>query len=205
MKILVFDTALGACTVGVVRDGTVLAAESAVMAQGHAEALMPMIARVMAKANTTYTNLDRIAVTVGPGSFTGLRVGISTARGLAMAAGKPAVGLTTTEVLAAHVANAGTRIMAVIDSKRGDVFAQLFAPNGTEASPIVNLPDDALAAWCGPGPVLLVGDAADRAAKVIGHAQLSNASSICTVEAMAVLAATRAPIPQGPVPVYARA
>ena len=65
------------------------------MARGHAEALMPLIARVMDLADIEFADLDRIAVTTGPGSFTGLRVGISAARGIALAAGKPAVGLST--------------------------------------------------------------------------------------------------------------
>ena len=74
------------------------------MSRGHAEALMPLIARVMDLAEAEFAGLDRIAVTTGPGSFTGLRVGISAARGIALASGKPAVGLTTLDRLrgAAH-------------------------------------------------------------------------------------------------------
>ena len=71
------------------------------MMRGHAEALMPLIAAVMSAADVEFADLDRIAVTVGPGSFTGLRVGVAAARGIALAAGKPAVGLTTLAALAA--------------------------------------------------------------------------------------------------------
>ena len=71
------------------------------MVRGHAEALMPLIARVMDAAALGFAELDRIAVTTGPGSFTGLRVGIAAARGIALAAGKPAVGLTTLAAFAA--------------------------------------------------------------------------------------------------------
>ena len=97
MLILAIDTALEACAAAVLDTdaGQLLAEESLLMKRGHAEALMPMIARVMQSADLAFTSLDRIAVTVGPGSFTGLRVGISAARGLALAAKRPAVGLTT--------------------------------------------------------------------------------------------------------------
>ena len=73
------------------------------MKRGHAEALMPLIARVMKSADLAFTALDRIAVTTGPGSFTGLRVGLSAARGIALAAKRPVVGLTTLTAYAAPV------------------------------------------------------------------------------------------------------
>ncbi|MGY4367005.1 hypothetical protein ACVW1A_003070 [Bradyrhizobium sp. LB1.3] len=105
MLILAIDTALEACAAAVLDTdaGQLLAQEQLLMKRGHAEALMPMIARVMLSANLAFTSLDRIAVTMGPGSFTGLRVGISAARGLALAAKRPAVGLTTLSAYAATV------------------------------------------------------------------------------------------------------
>ncbi len=102
MRVLAIDTALEACAAAVLdTERGKLASESLPMVRGHAEALMPLIARVMAQADMPFSALDRIAVTTGPGSFTGLRVGISAARGIALAAGKPAFGLTT---LAAYAA-----------------------------------------------------------------------------------------------------
>ena len=85
-----------------------LTGRSVPMMRGHAEALMPMIAAVMSAAGMEFAALDRIAVTVGPGSFTGLRVGVAAARGIALAAGKPAVGLTTLAALAAPFFDATT-------------------------------------------------------------------------------------------------
>ena len=95
MRVLAIDTALAACSAAVLdtERGAVTAQEQLAMQRGHAEALMPLVARVMERAKLAFAALDRIAVTVGPGSFTGLRVGISAARGIALAAGKPAVGL----------------------------------------------------------------------------------------------------------------
>src|SRR5581483_1800737 len=100
---------------------------------GHAEALMPLIARVMDAGRCEFTDLDRIAVTVGPGSFTGLRVGIAAARAIALAAGKPAIGLSTLSALAApHVAARQDQIiLAAIDARNEQVYFQVFAPNGT--------------------------------------------------------------------------
>src|SRR6266702_3656731 len=103
MRILAIDTALEACSVAVFdTEGSSRArSRSLPMARGHAEALMPLIATVMSDARTEFDELDRIAVTVGPGSFTGLRVGVAAARGIALAAGKPVVGLTTLSAIAA--------------------------------------------------------------------------------------------------------
>ena len=130
MLILAFDTAVAACSVALWRDGVVLAAARETMDQGQAEALMPMIEAVMAKAGASYAALDRVAVTVGPGSFTGVRVGLAAARGLGLAAHKPVIGVMTTEVLAAAVAEAerkdGVHILAAIDTKRGDLYVQQF-------------------------------------------------------------------------------
>src|SRR5258708_23650383 len=96
MRVLAIDTALEACSAAVLdterADGAVY--ESLPMVRGHAEALIPLIARVLKRAGLAFSEIDRIAVTTGPGSFTGLRVGISAARGIARAAKKPVVGLT---------------------------------------------------------------------------------------------------------------
>ena len=134
MRVLAIDTALGACAAAVLdsQAGAILAAESIDMVRGHAEAVMPLIARVMDAARSEFVELNRIAVTVGPGSFTGLRVGISAARGIALAAGRPAIGLSTLSALAApHVAaRSGDTIIAAIDARNEQVYFQVFAPNG---------------------------------------------------------------------------
>src|SRR5262249_39197229 len=128
------DTALEACSAAVLDpdQGGLLASESAPMARGHAEALMPLVARVMSDARLEFADLDRVAVTVGPGSFTGLRVGVSAARGTAIAAGKPAIGLTTLAAFAApHIAADDTSpLIAAIDARNDQVYMQLFGPGG---------------------------------------------------------------------------
>src|ERR1700688_544047 len=134
MRVLAIDTALEACSAAVLdtEQGGILASESIPMVRGHAEALLPLVSRVMSEAAMEFGALDRIAVTVGPGSFTGLRVGVSAARGIAVAAGKPAVGLTTLAAFAAPyiAADDVTALLTAIDARNEQVYMQLFRPAG---------------------------------------------------------------------------
>lgn len=164
MRVLAIDTALEACAAAVFdteRDAMV-ASESLPMVRGHAEALLPLIARVMDGAQCEFAELDRIAVTTGPGSFTGLRVGISAARGIAMTAGKPAVGLTTLAALAAPLMAQGdlSPVAAVIDARHEHVYLQVFGHGGRVlmAPRIVSIRDAVRAASA--GPARLTGSAA---------------------------------------------
>src|ERR1700709_698652 len=120
MLILAIDTALDACAAAVLDTDTsqLIARESQPMKRGHAEALMPLIARVMTASGIAFASFDRMAVPTGPGSFTGLRVGLSAARGIALAAGKPVVGMTTlTAYAAAAVSETGRHpIISAIDA-----------------------------------------------------------------------------------------
>jgi len=168
MRVLAIDTALGACACAVLDtdQGGIVASESLPMVRGHAEALMPLVSRVMVIANLAFVEIDRIAVTVGPGSFTGLRVGVSAARAIALAAGRPAVGLTTLTAFAApHIAGDDTTpLMAVIDARNNNVFMQLFGTGGRSLiSPrLISIPEAVRAA--AGGAARLVGSAADAIA-----------------------------------------
>jgi tRNA threonylcarbamoyladenosine biosynthesis protein TsaB len=134
MLILAIDTALDACSAGILDTDAakMIALESQGMKRGHAEALMPLIARVIKEAGIGFASLDRIAVTTGPGSFTGLRVGLSAARGIALAAEKPVVGLTTLTAYAAPVVgrNAEQPVISAIDARHGQVYFQVVSGNG---------------------------------------------------------------------------
>lgn len=143
MRLLVVDTALGLCTV-VVHDGSRLTARSEPMARGHQEALAPLAQAVMAEAGLAFSDLDGVGVTVGPGSFTGLRVGLAFAQGLGAALDRPVVGLSTLDALAASVAPDGLPVAAVIDARRGQVYARLFdgageALDAAGATPLTEL------------------------------------------------------------------
>jgi tRNA threonylcarbamoyladenosine biosynthesis protein TsaB len=163
MLILSIDTALDACAAAVLDTaGGVIAKESQAMKRGHAEALMPMIARVMQSADLAFTSLDRIAVTVGPGSFTGLRVGISAARGLALAAKRPAVGLTTLSAFAAPIVGRSgpAPVISAIDARHDHVYFQIVGGDGSQlVRPCVASIDAAIAASQFGAPHL-VGNAA---------------------------------------------
>src|SRR5215510_4791642 len=134
MLILAIDTALDACAAAILDTdtGRVLALESQPMKRGHAEALMPLIMRVMHQSGVSFAALDRIAVTTGPGSFTGLRVGLSAARGIALAARKPAVGLTTLSAYAAPlISEHGEHpIISAIDARHDHVYLQVVSGQG---------------------------------------------------------------------------
>jgi tRNA threonylcarbamoyladenosine biosynthesis protein TsaB len=164
LRVLAIDTALEACAAAVLdtnRKGA-LTSRSLPMMRGHAEALMPLIAAVMSAANTEFFDLDRIAVTVGPGSFTGLRVGVAAARGIALAAGKPAVGLTTLAALAAPFFDADETkaLLAVIDARHDQVYMQLFGSGGrTLIAPRLAPVRDAIRAAMA-SPTRIVGNAA---------------------------------------------
>jgi len=207
MLILAFDTSMAACSACLWRGGAVLASAREVMDQGQAEALMPLIESVMTEAGVKYADLDRIAVTAGPGSFTGVRVGLAAARGLGLAANKPVVGVMTTETLAAAVLEAGTAyILAAIDTKRGDLYVQKFDGHLREVSGVRAVAPGDLAAWNQSDDVLVVGDAAAIAVAAIGpRARLATAGALPDAAVLARLAAQRQPAPGGPLPVYVRA
>jgi tRNA threonylcarbamoyladenosine biosynthesis protein TsaB len=164
MLILAIDTALDACAAAVLDTDAsrLIARESQPMKRGHAEALMPLIGRVMREAGLPFAALDRIAVTAGPGSFTGLRVGLSAARGIALAAGKPAVGLTTLSAYAAPVvAESGDHpVISAIDARHDHIYFQAVTGDGSELVPPQVAPiAEILAAWHFDPPHL-VGNAA---------------------------------------------
>src|SRR5438128_8131226 len=135
MLILAIDTALDACAAAVLDTDAakIIAQESLPMKRGHAEALMPLIARVMKLADIAFTSLDRVAVTKGPGSFTGLRVGLSAARGIALAAGRPVVGLTTLTAFAAPIVseNSDHPVISAIDARHDHVYFQVVGGDGS--------------------------------------------------------------------------
>jgi tRNA threonylcarbamoyladenosine biosynthesis protein TsaB len=163
MRVLAIDTALEVCAAAVLdtEHGKVVS-ESVPMLRGHAEALIPLIDRVMKQSGVPFAALDRIAVTTGPGSFTGLRVGISAARGIALAANKPAIGLTTLAAYAApYIAHDDKTAVAVaIDARHQHVYLQVFGAGGRTlvASRIAAVADAARAAAI--GPVRIVGTGA---------------------------------------------
>ncbi len=126
MRILALDTALGACSVALLEDGKIRARRWQARTRGHAEALMGLISEAEDEAGFRSSECDRLGVTVGPGTFTGLRVGLAAARGLALATGLPLVGITTLQAVASNAQNRAGRILTLLDARRGEVYGQLF-------------------------------------------------------------------------------
>jgi tRNA threonylcarbamoyl adenosine modification protein YeaZ len=207
MRLLAIDTALEACSVGVT-GGVQPVVLSETVGRGHAERLFGMIENAMAKAGLAFADLDRIAVTIGPGSFTGVRVGIAAARGLALVVGCPVVGIGTLAVHAEHArAIAGARpVLAVLDARRGELYGQSFAADGEPiGGPEVG--DGAgFATFLEPGTVL-AGSGADLvAAEAAGGIAvlIAHRDSAPNVEALLRLAARAQPDGRAPRPLYLR-
>ncbi|HEY0599226.1 tRNA (adenosine(37)-N6)-threonylcarbamoyltransferase complex dimerization subunit type 1 TsaB, partial [Brevundimonas sp.] len=207
MKVLVIDTALGLCSAGVFAvEGSVarpLGLRSEAMAKGHQERLAGMARDAVAEAGG-FGALERIGVTVGPGSFTGLRVGLAFAQGLGAALGRPVVGISTLDGLAASAPPAGG-MAALIDARRGQVYARFWrdeAPEGpAEALTIEAARDRAMA--LGPGPRLIGSGAALIADGVPGAVVVDLAGP--SPGALARLTAAADPAESPPRPLYLRA
>lgn len=171
--LLAMDAAGASCSVALWADGRVVVSRFAEMARGQSERLVPMIAEVMAEWGGGFAALDALAVTTGPGGFTGVRIGLATARGLALARGLPLIGVTSFEVAAAGATaaeRAGRLGLAVIDSKRSEVFAQIFdedlVPRGAPLE--IALAD--LAGTLPAGPLVVSGDTAGKAVAALAAA-----------------------------------
>lgn len=164
MRILAIDTALSAVSACVLVSGATRpeAKETLGMERGHAEALIPLVDRVMGGIDGGFASLDRIAVTVGPGSFTGLRVGIAAARAMALAWSIPAVGVSTLAALAAPLIvedKAGT-IAVAVDARHGHIFFAAFHADGRlQIPPQFASIADAIR-QLGEGPLRLAGSGA---------------------------------------------
>ncbi len=124
MRVLAIDTALEACGAAVIEDGAVRAQAQEFMAKGQAERLAPMVREVFDGAGCAPRDVERIVVTVGPGSFTGVRVGLAFARGLAVALAKPCIGIATLEALALEEGAAGLR--GALVTTPGALYAALY-------------------------------------------------------------------------------
>ena len=224
--LLAFDTAGTACSAAIWRDGAVRARRFEAMSRGQSERLVPMIQAVMAEAGVAYPALDAIAVTRGPGGFTGVRIGLATARALALACDRPVIGVGNFEAVAAAVpedAGTGRTLAVVIDAKRSDLYVQAFdsalgaapgaAPGAdwTPMTPARAIAPSDLGAFLPPRPLLLAGDAVEAALAALKAAGrevvAAGAPGQADAGRVAALAAAR-PLPVAgappPDPIYLR-
>lgn len=217
MRILAFDTAGNGCSACVWQDGTVLAQARLGMERGQAEALVPLLSGLLEQAGLDWPQLDRVAVTVGPGSFTGVRVGLATARALALATGLPVTGVSTLDLFAAAAQPAvaalkGRRpgvLLALIDARRDDLYCQAF--DAATLSPLTG-PDSLRPEEIAPllarlgQPAVACGDARPLVAPLLDDGTLAGwlGDTLADPVVLAGIASRRAPDGTVPAPLYIR-
>ncbi|MCB1367934.1 MAG: tRNA (adenosine(37)-N6)-threonylcarbamoyltransferase complex dimerization subunit type 1 TsaB [Rhodobacteraceae bacterium] len=197
-RILAFDTSAAHCAAALLCGGRITSERTEIMAKGQAERLFPMLEDMLADGGLAWRDLSALAVGTGPGNFTGIRLGVSAARGLALSLGIPAIGVS---VLEAQAFGLSGRVLSLIDARRGQVYAQMFRDGAQEAPELLNR--SGIVTRFGGQVDCVVGAEADQFASKLGVSPASNANCIATQ--MARLAASRAVSPQPrPAPLYLR-
>ena len=210
MTLLAVDTALGACSAALLNGSGVLAHCCAAMERGHAEALAPMVRAVMSDAKMDFAALDRLAVTVGPGTFTGQRVGLAFMRGLRTALHKPLLGVTSLSAMAeqARSETGCSCAAAVHDARRGEIYIEVVGISTSLSARVMVFADAAAVLQDLSGPIVLAGTAAPPMSDVLKtwgvEARLSPITAPDAVW-VARLAARMVPQEDPPRPLYLRA
>lgn len=173
--ILQIETATTSCSVALARDGQVLAFKEIDQRNIHAEVITVYIEGLMAQTNTTYADLDAIAVSCGPGSYTGLRIGVSTAKGLCFALDKPLIAVETLAAMANGVAEDNAidndlLLCPMIDARRMEVYTAIFNQQGEIIKPTAAeiIDQNSFAGILAENKVLFFGDGADKCKDTLG-------------------------------------
>lgn len=165
--LLALDTAAELCAACLWADGRERGRAVERMRTGHAERLMAVIEAALGEAGAGYSDVSGIAVSIGPGSFTGIRVGVATARGLALGLGRPSVGVSTLEAIAASVDGGDRPVMVALEGGRGAIHAAVFDAGGAVLHPPASLDLAEAAGWAEALSPVLAGNAAPRLAEVL--------------------------------------
>ena len=206
MKLLALDSATSAPSIALLRDGAIRL-ERLDGARGRDEQLVPEIAALLEREGIALASLDRLAVTIGPGRFTGLRAGLAAMRGLALASGLKLVGVTTLEAVAEAARGSlepDESLLAAIDSRRAEPFLQVFAPDGSARGEPFAAPIERIAALAPAGRLALAGERTDEIARALAHAGRAARTLPlgCDAAAVATLGARAAPPDRAPSPFY---
>ena len=217
MNVLAFDTCFDACSVCVAQtrdEGAVeLASALERFETGHAERLLPMIEEVMRRAGVTFEGIDRLAVTVGPGTFTGTRIGVAAARGLALSTGIAVVGASSLAVMAETARRElslpqDADLAVAVDARRRQAYVQLFGASALQPKSPPQLLAVEDASWNGDGPLIVVGSAAEAvaaAAAAAGRSVTARLPELLPDAAALARMAIALPASQAPlVPLYLR-
>ena len=217
MNILAFDTCFDACSVCVAQTRAEQAVEFSGALErfetGHAERLIPMVEEVMSSAGLTFSDIGRLAVTVGPGTFTGTRIGVAAARALALSSSMEVVGASSLAVMAEAALRelqppSGTNLAVAVDARRGQAYVQLFAASALEPNSPPLLLSIEEAGRIGADPLIVVGSAAEAvatAAAASGRRMAARLPDLLPDAAALARMAFELPASQGPlVPLYLR-
>ena len=171
-RILSIETSTSICSVAIHEQGELLALAEIKEPGAHAEKLLLLVDEVFEKAGLSFADLDAVAVSQGPGSYTGLRIGVSTAKGIAYALEIPLIGINTLQAMAASQSVApGDYVVAVLDARRKEVYTQTFGDSLQELSSIeaVVLEEGVFASILEKGRVYFVGDGVEKVKEEIQH------------------------------------
>jgi tRNA threonylcarbamoyladenosine biosynthesis protein TsaB len=197
--ILAFDTSAAHCAAALLQGDRLIEARSEELGRGQAERLMPMLEEMLARAGLGWSDLDAIGVGTGPGNFTGVRLSVAAARGLALALGIPAIGVTSLEARAYGLPRP---VLVALDARRGQVYMELFTETAAEEPVLAD--SEALPAWAF-GREAVTGDAAERIALLINAPKVLP-PAMPLAEAMARIARDRVgKLQPRPAPLYLRA
>jgi len=205
--ILAFDTSAAHCAAAVLKNDAIYAERMEPMERGQAERLMPMLEEVLAEAEITWRDLDYIAVGVGPGSFTGVRIAVSAARGLALALGIPAVGVSNFEIMRSrHGGSTAPAEIVSLPAPRGQAYVQHFRHGVPQSPPQVIDPSDPSADLQAPMNMSIVGHRASEIAKPFEtFARDAEIAEIArNIARLAEAKLTPGEAPDRPVPLYVR-
>ena len=174
-KILMIETSTECCSVAVCDGARILASRFDGTPRRQSSMLVPYIVEILQEAGLKGSELDAVAVSEGPGSYTGLRVGVSTAKGYCFGAGKPLLGIDTLQILACQAEGSFDRIVAMIDARRMEVYAATFDGSGRKISPTgaVILEADSYRAELEAGNVLFIGTGTKKFQDICPHPNAS--------------------------------
>lgn len=192
MKLLALDTSTDYLTLAVTDGAKVIGRMHKKAPRSHSSLLMPMIKRLLAKARLKLKDLDGFCVGVGPGSFTGLRIGVSTVKGLAFVTGKPIVAVPTFDAIAMNAARLRGVICPVLDARKNKVYGCFYRSDGKGAvrkmSPYLLIPAEELLKKCGKYDTLyFLGDYAERIAPLCSRAKIASAKWHPRAESIAAI------------------
>ena len=180
-RIILIETSTSLCSAALVEDGVVVSEKLSTEPRAHASMTAPFISEMLNERGLRVKDCSAVAVSKGPGSYTGLRVGVSTAKGLCFGGGIPLIAIGTLDTLVWQAIDEGLvpegcrYIVPMIDARRMEVYTGVFTPDGKQISPTVAqiVEEDSFREQLAEGPVLFIGDGAEKCSDVIALPQAS--------------------------------